>query len=302
MPPRAAFLALAGPLFALGGPLLLGAVGIFCAAPAATPAPPSWDWRRTFASALLYAVAFNVIFFLQELLLVLPKAFVPGLQPTLFHNNHAWEGDDPVARLLQGTGALAIFLTACVCAAWLRWAPPKSAALRLFAIWLTFQGMFQSLPQVVVGAALPANDVGMAMDYLRFSPVVKVIGALAAMAAMALIGTALTRPMLELAQDRTEIDGGGRRTGYILRMATLPALVALPLIILCRVPGSIDQVVIVPVAVAIIGGAWLQASAWFTQAQPAGVAPLHALRAPLIALLIIFAVFQLLLRPGVPFY
>ena len=35
---------------------------------------------------------------------------IPGLRPTLYHNNHNWQGDDPIAFLLQGTGALAILV------------------------------------------------------------------------------------------------------------------------------------------------------------------------------------------------
>ena len=46
------------------------------------------DWRQTVSSALLYTLAYNLTFFIQELFLVLPKALTPGLHPTLLHNNH----------------------------------------------------------------------------------------------------------------------------------------------------------------------------------------------------------------------
>jgi len=39
----------------------------------------TWNWKLTSASALIYTLAFNLIFFIQELFLVLPKAFTPGL-------------------------------------------------------------------------------------------------------------------------------------------------------------------------------------------------------------------------------
>ena len=65
-------------------------------------------WRLPIASALLYTLAYNLTFFIQELFLVVPKALTPGLRPTLFHNNHTWQGDHPLASLFQGTGALAI--------------------------------------------------------------------------------------------------------------------------------------------------------------------------------------------------
>jgi hypothetical protein len=55
--------------------------------------------RRALSSALLHTLAFNLTFFVQELFLVVPKALTPGLHPTLFHNNHHWEGTSPLAAL-----------------------------------------------------------------------------------------------------------------------------------------------------------------------------------------------------------
>jgi hypothetical protein len=117
------------------------------------------DTRVAICSALLYTLAFNLTFFVQELFLVLPKAFTPGLRPTLFHNNHSWQGEHPLASLFQGTGALAIFLTGLGCALLLRRASARSATAHLFLIWVAYNGFFQSLPQVVIGAFNPRNDV-----------------------------------------------------------------------------------------------------------------------------------------------
>jgi hypothetical protein len=91
-------------------PLLLALLGIFRARNEPSATVVAWDWRLLTLSALLYTMAFNLVFFVQELFLVLPKAFTPGLRPTLFHNNHLWEGEHPLASLFQGTGALATFL------------------------------------------------------------------------------------------------------------------------------------------------------------------------------------------------
>src|ERR1700733_13788686 len=106
------------------GPLLLGVRGLNATrrtpVAAVVDRTANWDWALAITSALLYALAFNLIFFIQELFLVLPKAFTPGLRPTLFHNNHRWEGDNSLASLFQGTGALGIFLIASACALLLR--------------------------------------------------------------------------------------------------------------------------------------------------------------------------------------
>src|SRR4051812_35873206 len=98
------------PLVILVGPLLFGLAGWTQGRGApATSSASAWDWRLTIASTLLYVLAFNLIFFLQELFLVIPKALTPGLHPTLFHNNHDWTGHRPIEKLLQGSGALATF-------------------------------------------------------------------------------------------------------------------------------------------------------------------------------------------------
>ncbi|HEY1309224.1 MAG TPA: hypothetical protein VGF24_37050 [Vicinamibacterales bacterium] len=293
-------------LVTIGGPVVLGLTGAIrdrrSRGSVTLDASPR-DWRLTINSALLYCFAFNLVFFIQELFLVVPKALTPGLRPTLFHNNHHWEGANPLASLFQGTGALAILLTAGAFAVWLTRFPPRSTTLRLFVIWMTFHGFFQSLPQVVVGAILPQNDVGMAMDFLRFTPAAKASAALVALAAIVILAIWLIPPLLELAQHSEDLDSVVRRTRFVSRVATIPALAAIPLIILFRVPGTIDQVVIVPVAVTVIGISWIQAVAWrVTTARIGHASPARSIRYPCVAVVALFLVFQLILRPGINFF
>src|SRR4030095_9652897 len=113
------------------------------------------SWRLAIGSALLYTLAFNLTFFIQELFLVVPKALTPGLRPTLFHNNHKWEGTHPLASLFQGTGALAIFISATVCMLLLRGNRIRSTTVRMFLVWMAFSGFFQALPAGGFGAFMP---------------------------------------------------------------------------------------------------------------------------------------------------
>jgi hypothetical protein len=310
--PNGALIGIAVALVLGAGPLLLGLAGLISANRAtAKAAPPAkrWNWKLTVTSALLYTLAFNSIFFIQELFLVLPKALTPGLRPTLFHNNHTWEGDNPLASLFQGTGALATFLTATVCGLLLRRGWGRSPTIRLFLIWMTYNGFLQSLPQVVVGAINPGNDVGMAMDYIGLSTLAKTGAALVALAAIPAIGLWLARPLLSLADEPADVAGAGARTRFVFQVATLPALAAIVLIIPFRVPRELIEVVVVPVVVTIVGIAWIQAGAWRVssggvssgvkaQDAPGTVSIAH----PLIAVLILLLVFQLVLRPGIHFY
>jgi hypothetical protein len=277
---------------ALGGPLLLGLAAFLRRRPRIRRTP--WDLKLSLASALTYTLAFNLVFIGQELALVIPKALTPGLHPVLFHNNHTWTGDNPLARLFQGTGALADLLMALVALAWLALTRSRSASLRLFAIWVAYSGLFQSLPQAVAGAMLPGNDVGMAWDYLGLSPTAMRVAAALAVVAMAAAGLWLSRAMLALATP------GARPMAFVLRTAVLPGLLGTLLVLPFRVPGAIDQVVVVPVAVAVLGLAWMQGGAWLWRVRPEPSDP-PGLLVPLLANLAVLAVFQLALRPGVAF-
>ncbi|MGO1070748.1 hypothetical protein [Lysobacter sp. CA199] len=283
-------------------PLAFGVYGLSRRAAASAPRG-SWDWRLSLNSGLVYAFSFGLIFFIQELFLVVPKAFTPGLKPTLFHNNHHWDGANPLAHLFQGTGALAIVLTAIGFSLWFKLRPPRSATMRLFVLWTAFHGYFQSLPQVVVGSVLPQNDVGMALRYLELGLATRLTLAIVALVLIVILAIAFVRPLLELATQPGEVATPARRAGFMLRTASLPALLALPVIVAMRVPGSVDQVAIVPVAEFVIGVFWLQAAAWWVrprgtgQAMPAGTA--WGAAAAVIAQLLIF---QFALRPGIAFF
>jgi hypothetical protein len=294
-------------LILVAGPLSLGVIGLVqarrvSATAVAQPAPP-WNWTLTINSALLYALAFNLTFFIQELFLVLPKALTPGLRPTLFHNNHSWEGENPLANLFQGAGALAILLTGAACAVLLRRGPQRSTTLRLLLVWMTYNGIFQSLSQVVVGAINPRNDVGMAMIYLGLAATARSLAGLVALAAMPAAALWLARPLLNLAENPACVAGTRARTRFIFRAATLPALGAIVLIIPFRIPREFVEVVVVPAVVTVIGVAWLQAGAWrVSGVKPSGGTGSGSIAYPLGALLILLIVFQLILRPGIRFY
>lgn len=298
---------IAAVLILIAGPLLLGLAG-WIHTRRASPGADSdlvtpWDWKLTTMSALLYALAFNLTFFIQELFLVLPKALTPGLRPTLFHNNHSWEGENLLASLFQGTGALAIFLTGVVCAL-LSWRGlGSSTAVRLFLFWMAYSGLFMALPQVVIGAISPQSDVGMAMAYLDLGATAKTVAALIALAAIPPIAVLLRRLLLDLAGGMDNIASARGRNFFIVKIATLPSLIAIPLVILFRMPRDWIEVVMVPMVVTVIGIAWIQADAWrIDGVRSGGGSAAGSIAWPLSAVSFLFLIFQLLLRPGIRFY
>jgi hypothetical protein len=259
--------------------------------------------RLAAGSALLCTLAYNLTFFIQELFLVLPKALTPGLRPTLYHNNHSWQGDHPLASLFQGTGALAILISCFACLLLLRGNRIHSPTLRLLLIWMAYSGYFQALFQICVGAFVPGNDVGMAMEYLGLSQSERVIVALVALAAVYPLARYLARLLLGFAHDAREIASAGQRSKLIFAIATVPAFVAVPLIVAFRVPREIVEVVLLPLITAILGIVPIHAAAWRIDSS---TVKRHgqsmSIAIPLAAVVGLLLVFQLVLRRGIAFY
>jgi len=292
---------LAAAVLLLGGPLLLGVAGLISPhRPVRIKVRPAWDWRLMANAALWYAIAFNLTFLIQEVFLALPKAFLPGVHATLFHNNHTWDGQNQLTALFQGTGVLATFASAGVCARRLQRRPPATRDMRLFLIWMVYCGLLMGLPQIANGTVNGESDVGMAMNYLGLGVVTRSVLALLAIIAIPVVAMKLTTPLLELADTPERLAGGRARSVFMSNVATVPALLGLLLIIPFRVPREWTEVLLPPVVVTAIGIAWLQAGAWRVHGvTPAALAPLRSPRVPLLLLLGLLLVFQLLLRPGI---
>ena len=252
-------------------------------------------------SVLFCALAFNLTFFIQELFLVIPKALLPGVHATLFHNNHDWTGNDPRVELLQGTGAIGDLVVGLVFSALLTRAAQWSITARLFLFWMAFQGLYQFFSQMVIGTILPQNDVGRALTYLGFSSSMKWVTGLLALAAMIAAGIWLMHKAVALIATNSETANAGARLSFIFRAVTLPALVSVLLLIPFREPRNIVEVMLIPVIVTVCGVIWIQASAAFgpVSLQPARPAPSFVI--PLAALLVVLAFFQFVLRPGIAF-
>lgn len=293
----------ASALMLLVGPIVLGLIGVASGRRAGTVRAAAGTWRIAAASALFYTLAFNLTFFIQELFLVLPKALTPGLRPTLYHNNHTWEGTNPLASLFQGTGALATLTVGLLCLWGLRGPRSRSNGSRLFLFWMAYCGCFMALPQVVIGALSQGSDLGMAMGYLQLGEAARLGAGLLALALMPIVALQLCRPALELAATPTQIAGPGDRTRLVFRMVTLPALIGTALVIPFRVPRELLEVLLVPLLVILPGIPWIQAGAWRVHAARAsGAASTPSLAYLVAAVVMLLLVFQLVLRPGIRFY
>jgi hypothetical protein len=261
----------------------------------------AWDWRLIIASVLFCTLAFNLVFFGQELLLTLPKAFVPGVHVTLYHNNHKWTGDNPILSLLQGTGGLADLAMGLIFAVWLDRAGARSMTMRLFLFWMAIQGLYQGLSQLVIGAIVPGNDMGMAFGYLGLGAGTKRFIAVLGLTAMVAVGFWLARTAVRLLATTSESLSAGARMGFLFRIAMLPALVSGPLLIPFRTPRNMIELVIFPSLLMVFGAIWIWIGAGLSPATPRPARPSASLVIPLAALILLLLLFQLILRPGIAF-
>jgi hypothetical protein len=252
--------------------------------------------RTALVSTLLCALCFCLTFLWQEIWLVIPKALTPDLHPTLYHNDHSWSGDNPIAELLQGSGAIATLASGLAFLIVLIRTERASPTWRLFFFWMAFQGLFQALTQLVIGTLLTGNDVGRALAHLGVGGGAKAVLFACAVLAMYCAGKALARiyPLASVA-------GAERSLGFAA-VVFIPALLSVALIIPFRIPREAIEVVLIPLIVNGLGAAWLIAGAISTRAQ-GGTDPsaLPKYIGPALTLCALLAFFQLLLRPGISF-
>jgi len=249
-------------------------------------------------SAVAYALAFNIIFFIQELFLALGKSWL-GLEATLFHNNHNWKGSHPMEMLAQGYGAFAILICGIIGylllsnRTWIR------GYARLFLVWFSFQGMAQSLPQFITAKAAPDTDTGQAFTYLGIDYVSGSVIIIICLVCMLLICAYTSRLLLELAPSPASISSSGSRFKYSSRIVLLGSLIGTILIIPFRIMPW-DRA-IAPVMVWLISIPMVFAHSWYIKrvSISGNDVNMKFKFIPFVVLVFLLLVFQLILAPGI---
>jgi hypothetical protein len=250
-------------------------------------------------SAVLYALAFNIIFFIQELFLALGKRWL-GLKAMLYHNNHNWEGSHPMESLAQGYGAAAIFVTGLICLFFANRTKQSSHWTHLFILWLAFQGLVQSIPQFITAKVAPDTDTGQAFNYLGIGEGLGFIISIVGIIAMLYTAVLFSKYLLRLSPSIELISTASGRFGYLFRIALLASVVGVILIIPFRIMPW-DRA-LAPVMVTLISIPMVFAHGWkarFSNVINSDVNnKLHFI--PIILLIILLLVFQFILAPGIP--
>jgi len=249
-------------------------------------------------SAVLYALAFNIIFFIQELFLALGKRWL-GLKAVLYHNNHNWYGDHPMDRLAQGYGAAAIFITAIICLIIARAMKGSKHWMQLFFLWMSFEGFAQSIPQFITAFMAPDTDTGQAFTYLGLSQRAGWVISITGIVLMLFIGSLFTKYLLQLGPSHTITENAKSRFGYLFRIALISSVIGIILIIPFRImPWDRASA---PVFVTLLSIPMVFAHAW--KIKP--LVPVNndvnnkIIFMPVVLLVVLLLIFQLILAKGV---
>jgi hypothetical protein len=233
--------------------------------------------------------------------LVLPK-FILGLKPTLFHNNHTWMISHPTENLLQASGALTIFILGLIFIGVFINLRNSTRLFKLFAFWVVYQSLTQSIPQLSDMVLNPSGDVGDAMSYLKIGVSFGVALAYLSFIAVAVMGVLLTKPLLELTPSNDLVLTPNRRTKFMFQIATLASLLGLVLIIPFRIPPF--EQVMGPFLITLFPLLWMLSNAWRTENIKIinNVANEKIAWIPIAILVMLLGIFQIWLAPGIPFY
>ncbi|RPG31345.1 MAG: hypothetical protein CBB72_012455 [Muricauda sp. TMED12] len=259
------------------------------------------DYGTLINSAVLYALAFNIIYFLQELFLVLGKKAL-GLKAFLYHNDHNWSGEHPKMLLMQGLGALGIFLIGLICLYVQRYISDAKGIWKLFLLWMAFQGLVQSIPQVMISALDPGTDVGEALvGYLKLDQsLLTVFGVVCAMT-IALICIYFSRLFLAFGANTIDYGNTLAKLKYIRFIAVGAALLGSILVVPFKVPPM--RHTIAPFMVFIFSIPWVWSSASMDVTIHPVLNDLHkkVYRLPIVFLILLLLFFHLVLAKGVEF-
>lgn len=249
-------------------------------------------------SAVLYALAFNIIFFIQELFLALGKSWL-GLEATLYHNNHNWKGSHPMESLAQGYGAAAIFVTGFICLFLANRTKQSAHWIHVFLLWLAFQGLAQSIPQFITGKIAPDTDTGQAFTYLGIGEGLGIFISIAGIAVMLYLGVLFSKYLLRLSPSVDRISTAPGRFSYLFRIALLASLAGIILIIPFRIMPW--NRALAPVMVTLISIPMVFAHGWkakVTRIINSDVNnKIHLV--PIVLLLLLLLIFQFILAPGI---
>lgn len=205
------------------------------------------DGWQVIRSTLSYLLGLNLVFFSQEVALVVSKAWLPEMQATLFHNSHEWTGSHPDLDVWQGAGTLGLAAAGLLGYFVVRRSLPGSA-LSDIAMWTAFHGAIAATANVALGIIDPASESGESLAALGADGLVGLV--IGVVAIMVLIGAATWfGPRLVDLSTRH-----GERFREPAAAILRPAILAVPLVFAFRLP--LPEQGMAGVLLLLIGAPW----------------------------------------------
>ena len=251
-------------------------------------------------SAVLYALAYNIIYFIQEVFLVLGKNWI-GLTSYLYHNNHNWVGEDPRDDLMQGLGALAIFILGVILLAWFFKIRKSQHWTSLFILWLAHHGLIQSLPQLSSVPIDRRSDTGQAITYLQLGETVDYMLSYASIIAIIGLAYGFSKWFMQFTPTQVSLDHGFSRFRSIFNIVLIPAVLGTLILFPYRIM-PVDRY-IMTVMLLLVCVPFTFAFSWLVKR----VKPVpnevndRVIIVPIALSVFVLMFFQLVLAPGVEF-
>jgi hypothetical protein len=249
-------------------------------------------------SSVLYALAYNIIYFIQELFLALGKKWI-GLKAYLYHNNHNWVGEDPRDDLMQGLGALVILLLGILLLVLFFRIRKSSHWTNLFVLWLAHHGLIQALPQLSSVPMDRNSDVGQAITYLQLGTTADYIISYTSIIAIIALAYGFSRWFMQFTPVHSTPDHGIKRFRSIFYLVLLPAVIGTIILFPYRImPINRYQMTVMLLLVCVPS---IFAFSWLVK----GIKPVEnevnhkILVTPIVLSILILVFFQLILAPGV---
>lgn len=183
------------------------------------------DYVRFANSTLAFALAFNLLFLVHEIGLVVGARLLGAEEAMLFHNNMSFRMTDDVQNLAFGIGSVAVALVGL--AALLFWCrlPASREISRLLSAWLFFHGLFLFLGQVPSVSHSDEGDVAKVVVYLGWSLGARRLVAGMALVSLVALGIVFGRMMLSAQASEAELETTRSRVLLVVLLILGPWLI-----------------------------------------------------------------------------
>ena len=259
------------------------------------------SWSRLLNETVLFALAFNLIYFIHELALVVAGAWL-GNDPILFHNNmHFTNMSLPMQNLAFTAGPVAVFVAGLLGLASYFMVRQSNSIFSVFVFWFAYHGLWLFLGQLPEMAFSSHNDFARGLAVFNLGQPIRLLLTVCGIAGLILLGLFATKPLLATALTNNEVVTAGSRRKLIVQSGILPWLLGSILIIPFRL-SPVERIILpffggVPLILTLLNAG---RSKNIFAANPSLNKKISW--GGIMALFAVFCFFRFVLAPGVPMY